>query len=828
MKKAANGHWPCSGRPTPSSCSLPTLLLAVLVGASTGLANPADHAWSADFAVPGVEGQVNAMVIWNGSVVIGGDLHHAGGRRVSHIAQWNGTGFEPMGDGFDLPVSSLAVVGGTLYAAGPFTASGATPLPRVARWTGSAWQAVGSDAPDDDWELELAVDGGTLLLLGGFTQIDAPPVFAQSVAAWDGNAWTSLGYEGGSRLRTAARLGARLYVAGDRLDAFDGSDWIYDLADGWGAVSLAALGDDLYLAGDVYGVDPFDLEINGIARYDGDALYSLAGVEPDGQIMRIGVDQGQLFVVGNFTTVPGPFMASWDGSNWTPGLTGLLGAGVTAFARLGTELLVGGVLGRYWNPESGGFVGVAGVAARGAGSWRALGAGAGVADVDGYVQGLLPWGDRLIATGRFRVLGNLAAAGGIAAWDGAAWQALGGGLDEAFGNPTGKQLAAWNGRLVVAGYFTGAGGGAVSSANVAAWNGTAWEGFDGGFTAQGARLADHGGTLIAANAAGTLGTAHGSGVQLGHVARWDGAAWQTVGTVTPVFSLTDFGLAVWNGSLVYGGSFSAVDGVPAANIARWDGNSWSALGAGFNNFVSSVVVHEGDLYAAGFFTASGATPIPGRVARWDGSAWAPVGDGLGPGVVNMVSAGGKLYAVGGFTAGANGVAEKIAVWDGSTWSPLGSGLGVGHFGNAGNGLCVAVHGDGVYAGGFFNTAGDKSAHRIARWQIETVSAVAQRSDDELPDAAAVALGVHPNPFNPATTIRFSLSSTAAGPVTVAILDARGRHVRTLLRGAVYPAGLHDVRWNGLDDGARPVAAGVYLVRVATRAGSAVQKVALVR
>lgn len=53
-------------------------------------------------------------------------------------------------------------------------------------------------------------------------------------------------------------------------------------------------------------------------------------------------------------------------------------------------------------------------------------------------------------------------------------------------------------------------------------------------------------------------------------------------------------------------------------------------------------------------------------------------------------------------------------------------------------------------------------------------------------AAGLALAAHPNPFNPKTTLSFSLRE--AGAVNLRILDAQGRQVRALLAAAARPAG----------------------------------------
>jgi hypothetical protein len=75
----------------------------------------------------------------------------------------------------------------------------------------------------------------------------------------------------------------------------------------------------------------------------------------------------------------------------------------------------------------------------------------------------------------------------------------------------------------------------------------------------------------------------------------------------------------------------------------------------------------------------------------------------------------------------------------------------------------------------------------------------------------------PNPFNPTTTIRFTLPSRT--PVNLSIFDTTGRLVRTLVDG-VEESGTHSRIWDGRDNSARPVRSGIYFYRLQT--GSHVQ------
>jgi flagellar hook assembly protein FlgD len=69
---------------------------------------------------------------------------------------------------------------------------------------------------------------------------------------------------------------------------------------------------------------------------------------------------------------------------------------------------------------------------------------------------------------------------------------------------------------------------------------------------------------------------------------------------------------------------------------------------------------------------------------------------------------------------------------------------------------------------------------------------------------------HPNPFNPQTTIHYTLATP--GRVTLTVYDATGRLVRTLL-DENQPAGARDVTWNGQDDRGHAVASGVYFYKM---------------
>lgn len=81
--------------------------------------------------------------------------------------------------------------------------------------------------------------------------------------------------------------------------------------------------------------------------------------------------------------------------------------------------------------------------------------------------------------------------------------------------------------------------------------------------------------------------------------------------------------------------------------------------------------------------------------------------------------------------------------------------------------------------------------------------------DVIQDAAPTRngiLGIHPNPFNPSTTVSFGLVDTRN--VRIRVHNLQGEVVRTLV-DQTFLAGRHDVTWDGQDNGGRGVASGVY-------------------
>ena len=83
----------------------------------------------------------------------------------------------------------------------------------------------------------------------------------------------------------------------------------------------------------------------------------------------------------------------------------------------------------------------------------------------------------------------------------------------------------------------------------------------------------------------------------------------------------------------------------------------------------------------------------------------------------------------------------------------------------------------------------------------------------------------PNPFNPATTIPYSVAT--AGPVSLNIYNLQGQLVKTLVQQTAAPGEYHAM-WNGRDMADRAVASGVYVYRLSAPDGVRTKRMLLVR
>ncbi|KAA3602041.1 MAG: DUF4331 domain-containing protein [Calditrichaeota bacterium] len=85
----------------------------------------------------------------------------------------------------------------------------------------------------------------------------------------------------------------------------------------------------------------------------------------------------------------------------------------------------------------------------------------------------------------------------------------------------------------------------------------------------------------------------------------------------------------------------------------------------------------------------------------------------------------------------------------------------------------------------------------------------------------------PNPFNPSTTIQFSIARTA--PVNIQVFNFKGQLVKTLVNNVDYEeAQLHEVAWDGTDNQGNLVSSGTYLYQIKSLGYSEIKKATFIK
>ncbi len=412
-------------------------------------------------------------------------------------------------------------------------------------------------------------------------------------------------------------------------------------------------------------------------------------------------------VAGAFSEIAGipvNSIAGWNGSHWEP-----LGDPIGSISDLavfnGSLIACGAIAGNVarWVPGQG---------------WLQFAlplAGPGVLGVECMTVS----NGELVVGGEFASIAGVAA-NNIAAWNGSTWRALGPGLGGG-SFPRVHSLTEYNNQLVAGGHFTSAG--AVTVNNIARWNGDSWQSLNAGVTAPGGvpivrALAVHQGWLVAGGAFTLAG-----GVPASRIARWNGSAWQPLGTGIGG-SPSGFGpemraMTVHNGWLIVGGKFDTAGSIASPGIARWSGTDWLPLGAGLQHplgaNVNALGVHDGDAYAGGSFTGAGGFTA-NHLARWTGTDWLTIES---PWFVHSFAQLGSRIVAAGYFAHSTGpntpAAYHIGQWDGVSLSHLGGGL------NSWARALMSFAQPGPFGdvelvvGGNFTAAGGVPANRIARW-----------------------------------------------------------------------------------------------------------------
>lgn len=526
--------------------------------------------------------KVRAMAAYNGRIFAAGSFFviQPGGTLIRALAQWDGERWSAVGTGVNGDVNALAVYGGRLVAGGQFTTAGGAPANRLAAWDGAAWSALGAGVGGGVLPAvnSLAVQGDALIAGGTFTT--AGDGTANGLAAWNGSSWSTHGQPLVTAIATPGTVAGLatapdgLVTVGNFSDAggmtvpglarWDGSRWrAFGEGIGGSVQAMTTTPDGTYVGGQF--ATAGGLKVNSIARRRNGEWSALGGgVLASGQpgLIRALVARGSnVYAGGAFSVaggIPATNVARWNGTSWEAlggGLSGGAGAVVISLALAPNgDLVAGGVF-----TQAGGQP-ARNIARWNGTGWSALGDGL-FGTGGGAVQALAFLDDDLVAGGAFNQPVPF-----LARWNGGGWSSIG----EA-PNATVLALGVHGGALYAGGYFTRIGGGNVR--RIGRWDGAGWAALGSGLgndTAQ-----DYVAVLNASDAgvfaAGVFTNA--GEVAVRRIARFADGEWTALGSGITTGPLGGdpfvYGLGVEGGVLSVGGAFSEAGGIPASAFSTW-------------------------------------------------------------------------------------------------------------------------------------------------------------------------------------------------------------------------------------------------------------------
>jgi len=689
---------PVSGQPIfrPLRVKKPSLLY-----------DPDDIYWdnSISSSIPGINGYVNCLTVYQGNLIIGGDFTIAGSVLANNIASWDGSTWSSLASGTDGTVRAFTIYDNQLIVGGSFSIADDITVNKIATWDGLAWDSLESGMNGDVYSLE--VYNNQLLAGGAFDQ--AGNTWSKKIAAWDGSRWRPMIFSTGIGGIASSVSALTVYdneliiggcfdsaggMAANNVAAWDGSSWSTFGSGVDGSINVLATYDNKLIAGGSF-VVAGGLTVNKIASWDGSSWASLGsgmGAEIPAELsVKSLVAFDNLLIAGGYFDTAGTneakFIASWDGASWSPLGTGM-NQSVNALTVYNSQLIAGG----HFSVAGG--IPVDHIAVWNGLIWSRLGSEAGIT---GPIYALTIFNNNLIVGGWFPTINGLSV-NHIASWNGSSWSSLGDGMDGTI-----YDLGVYEDKLIAGGEFINAGG--IEVNHVASWDGNSWQSIGSGMSGGPGHvwaITTFQNNLIAGGFFANAG-----GISANNIASWNGSNWSSLGSGTnqPVEALT-----IYDNNLIVGGGFTEAGGLSANKIASWDGYSWQPLSYGITSefgYIKTLLVYHNDLIVGGIFTAAGGVSA-NNIAAWDGSSWSPLGSGLDDRVYCLEIYDDQLMAGGWFTTSDGISVNRVTSWDGSHWLPLGSGMD-------NNVFDFAVYNSKLIVGGDFQIAGDKVAPYIAQW-----------------------------------------------------------------------------------------------------------------
>lgn len=645
--------------------------------------------WQENFPLPGVNGEVNAIVSdSDGNIYAGGSFEFAGTTLMANLAHfdpvtstWNPLGVEYI-DG-DVNALALTPDGDLIVGGAFFSVDNIDYTARIARFSLATyeWSSIGQVELDGDVNSIVVLANGDIIIGGEFIYDNYTFTEWNHIARFDADdeEWGPMaqGVDGHVHALHVLQSG-NVLVGGAFTNASDTpaehlavfnlqtEEWS-EFAGGVNAPvhALKALNVTTVLVGGEFtAVGPTSLSAARIAGCNTNTqTWSAYGSGVNGTVRAISLYTGGDFVVGGEFSIAGGIsrlnIARYRPANasWFSMATGVFGPVNAVHTLPSGDLIVGGEFTSAGSPQAGALNIARFVPATS--TWSSLGSG-----INGFVFALtsLPDGN-VVAGGSFVSAGSTAARFvGMYSPSLNTWSTLGTGMN---GSVEALETLP-DGDVIVGGQFTNAGG--VPASRIARYR-------------------------PSTNTWSAIGAGVGSRVR-----------------DIALISATE---------IVVVGNFTTAGGLPVINIAKCDltTNTWTSLGDLTGGSVTSVgVLPNGDIIAGGLFTSAGGTPTNGIALRSAASGvWTSLSGPISQEVSVIKVVGPDEVLVGGrFTSIGGLPASRIGRYTPSTntWSSLGSGVS-GPLSSV-TAISILLNGD-FAIGGFFNNAGGVEAYGLARY-----------------------------------------------------------------------------------------------------------------
>ncbi len=286
---------------------------------------------------------------------------------------------------------------------------------------------------------------------------------------------------------------------------------------------------------------------------------------------------------------PAKFIASWNGSTWSP-LGGGLNHEPLGLISYNGEVFAGGLF------DSAGGVSAKYVARWNGSQWQNAGDG-----FNSVVNTFIEYNGDLIAGGWFTASGNEIISG-VSKWDGSNWRSMGTGIIG-----TVYAFCIFRGELYAGGCFNYASG--IPAGGIARWDGNKWN-------PVGAGIAGGDKTIYTLAVYNNELYAGGGFIKMGddycyNIAKYNGSSWRPVGSGADgaycnVSRAYITSLKVFNNELYAAGLFSRINGVTANKLARYNGTNWCSVEYGVDLRPRALEVYDNELIINGdFYSASG-------------------------------------------------------------------------------------------------------------------------------------------------------------------------------------------------------------------------------